>query len=87
MKLKAELKRQMVVVILILIFCLNILSTAVGQENSENNQPVSDEGFFTRFITYVKNMFSGEGELQAQQQFQKQARKVCSNPQILRQRF
>ena len=66
LELKVKLKRTIILSILVLTFCSTIFSSgAVGQEDSENNQPVSEEGFFYRFITYVKSLFSGEGELQS----------------------
>ena len=45
---------------------------AAGQEDSENNLTVSKEGFFDRFITYVKNLFQEqEGELQSSEAISK----------------
>ncbi len=45
--LKIRLKRTIILTILVLTFCSTVFSSvAVGQEDSENNQPVSEEGFF-----------------------------------------
>lgn len=73
LELKVGLKRKIILAVLVLTLCSNIFSAgAAGKENSENNQPVSEEGFFDRFITYVKNLFSGEeGELQSSEAISK----------------
>ncbi len=57
---RSELKRQMALAILIIILCSNLLPAAAEQENSESNLTVSKEGFFDRFITYVKSLYPGE---------------------------
>jgi len=71
LELKAGLKRQMALAMLILTLCSNILPAgAAGPEDSENNDSennltLSKEGFFDRLITYIKGLYLGEeGETQ-----------------------
>lgn len=87
--LKIRLKRTIILTILVLTFCSTVFSSvAVGQEDSENNQPVSEEGFFDRLITYIKKTCSQEKEnCRAQEKFPKSALQTFSSQQILRQQF
>jgi len=46
--LKVRLKRTIILTILVLTFCSTVFSSgAAGQEDSENNQTASEEGFLT----------------------------------------
>ncbi|WP_292371862.1 ABC transporter substrate-binding protein [Methanosarcina sp. UBA411] len=57
---RAGLKRHIVIAVLILTLCSNILPATAEQEDSESNLTVSKEGFFDRFIAYVKSLCPGE---------------------------
>lgn len=75
LELKARLKRQMALTMLI--FTLFAILLPVGTavpEDSENNLTISKDGFFDGIITYLKNLYPGaEKELQTSETISKAA--------------
>ncbi|MGB9927328.1 MAG: ABC transporter substrate-binding protein [Methanosarcina sp.] len=63
--LKNIFKQKFVFVIIILALCANIFSAQiVSAEASQTHPGVQEEGFFERFITYIKSLYSSDENLQ-----------------------